>query len=258
MGYDLRAAEFGSSPTTRHRSHRVGIHDIPVDSVVLDVGCGTGHSTVFALDTSRVRMVVGVDLSAAMLRRAVQEHANSPEVAWTQGDAERLPYPANVFDVVISRRALSHLPDPCSAFNEIARVARPGASVNVTLFGDRAMGRPVERILRAAIRDVVADRATELISLFAPPSIALVDAAAYGAGLDASSLTATTNYAWDDPDRLVDGLLNAVAYMRCRLEAAEIDEVTQRMRNAARAMAGERGLEDWSYEIYYQGTKPVT
>ncbi len=256
-GYDLRAAEFGSSPTKRHRSHRVGVPDIPNGAVVLDVGCGTGRSTAPVLATNRARMVVGVDLSAAMLRRAIEEHTSAHEVAWTQGDAEWLPYPSSAFDVVISRRALSHLPDPCDAFKEIARVTRPGGIVDVTLFGDRAMGRPVERMLRSALREVAGSRADDLIGLFTPPTIATVDAAAYGADLRTSSLAATTTYAWDDPDRLVGGLLNAVAYMRPHLSEIELDEVTRRLRSAVQAAASERGLEDWSYEIHYQGSRPT-
>lgn len=257
LGYDLRAPEFGKSSTRRHRAHRMAAPDIPDGAHVLDVGAGTGSSTAPLIEQNAAAVVIGLDLSAAMLRRALDSSRGRAGVGWVQGDAERLPLADRSFDLVVSRRTLSHLPDPCDAFEEIARVLKPGGAVDVTLFGDRALGRPVERFLRTALRKTLDDRADELIGLFRPPAIATVDAAAHAAGLASVDLTATTTYGWGDPDDLVDGLLVATMYLRSGLTADEVERVGDRLRDLARVAAADRGLEDWSYEISYRGTKPA-
>jgi len=256
-GYDFRAPEFGLSPPRQHDPNRVALPEIHPGAVVLDVGCGTGQLAASIVTTCQASLFVGLDLSAAMLRRAVTEQASSKETAWTQGDAERLPYACEHFDVVISRRVLSHLPDPCDAFREIARVVRPGGAIDITMIGDRGMGRPIERLLRSTVREVVGTRAEALISLFVPPTISMVDAAAHTAGLEPTSLNATTVYTWGEPDSLAIRLLDAVAYMRPHLSEVELADIAERLLHVARVTAGPRGLEDWSYEISYKGTKPT-
>jgi SAM-dependent methyltransferase len=44
------------------------------------------------------------------------------------GDAVRLPFPDATFDLVLAVEVLEHLPDPATAIDELARVARPGAT----------------------------------------------------------------------------------------------------------------------------------
>jgi SAM-dependent methyltransferase len=44
------------------------------------------------------------------------------------GDAGRLPFPDATFDLVLAVEVLEHLPDPALALDELARVARPGAT----------------------------------------------------------------------------------------------------------------------------------
>ncbi len=44
------------------------------------------------------------------------------------GDAGQLPFPDGTFDLVLAVEVLEHLPDPARALDELARVARPGAT----------------------------------------------------------------------------------------------------------------------------------
>ena len=126
LGYDLRAPEFGKGATRRHRAHRMAVPEVAHGARVLDVGAGTGRSTAPVIEQNSAAVVIGLDLSAAMLRRALDSFRG--RVGWVQGDAERLPLADRSFDLVVSRRALSHLPDPCEAFREIARVL-PGRAM---------------------------------------------------------------------------------------------------------------------------------
>ena len=64
-------------------------------SRALDVGCGTGLSTVALLDAAR--SAVGVDSSAAMLGHAIPAPGR---LAFVVGAAERLPFPDHAFDLI--------------------------------------------------------------------------------------------------------------------------------------------------------------
>ncbi|WP_435344718.1 class I SAM-dependent methyltransferase [Haloarchaeobius sp. HRN-SO-5] len=84
---------------------------------VLDVGCGTGELTgVLAEETDGT--VVGVDADRSLLAHAREV---APVVA---GDATRLPFPDDSFDLVVCQALLINLPDPAAAVREFARVAR--------------------------------------------------------------------------------------------------------------------------------------
>ena len=45
------------------------------------------------------------------------------------GDAANIPYPADTFDVVVSRLAIHHFSDPDPIVREMARVCRPAGRV---------------------------------------------------------------------------------------------------------------------------------
>ena len=255
LGYDLRAPSFGHSPAQRHGSRPVPVPKVPSGSTVLDVGCGTGAATQPLVAQETAGLVVGLDLSAGMLRRARQMFLGNPTVHLVQADAERLPFHSSSFNTIVSHRSLSHLPDPCGAFQELARVLGPGGVVDITLIGDRALGRPIERLFRMVLREILGPLAQPLIDLYRPPTISAVDVAAYSAGLLVNQLTAVTTHNWGEPHRLVDRLLVATTYIQAQLDRDDANRVATRLHARATNACGPRGLMDWSYEIHYVGRK---
>ena len=101
--YDVLLGPFiRSLRPTGFRLFRPGRH-----TNVLEVGCGTGMQ--LALFRAQGCRVTGIDLSTAMLRVARARLDRGTLVC--RGDAARLPYPAETFDLVLATLVL-HEMDP--------------------------------------------------------------------------------------------------------------------------------------------------
>ncbi len=82
---------------------------------ILDVGCGEGALTR-VLREECSGGVVGCDLDARLLAKL--------EGSTVRGDAYRLPFAADGFDLVVCQALLINLSDPGGALDEFVRVAR--------------------------------------------------------------------------------------------------------------------------------------
>ncbi len=94
----------------------------------VDVGCGTGELSRAILESGDPRSVRGVDPSAAFVAFA-QDRIRDDRAAFTNGDAQSLPYADGSADVVVSGLVLNFVPDPVKVVLESARVARPGGTL---------------------------------------------------------------------------------------------------------------------------------
>lgn len=94
----------------------------------LDIGCGTGVFTELVLDTCSPATMVAVDPSEAQIELArsklVAQRADFRVV-----DAQSLPFPDGVFDVVASALVINFIPDRPRALAEMRRVTHPGGMV---------------------------------------------------------------------------------------------------------------------------------
>ncbi len=96
---------------------------------VLDLAAGTGTSSQPFAD--RRAHVVPCDFSLGMLR--VGKRAR-PRLAFTAGDATRLPFPDATFDAVTISFGLRNIVDPDAGLREMLRVTRPGGRLVVCEF----------------------------------------------------------------------------------------------------------------------------
>jgi SAM-dependent methyltransferase len=96
---------------------------LPDDSLVLDVGCGTGRW--LARYRKRRLRPVGLDAAPGMLQRAANRNLSCPLVAAV---AQHLPFPNETFALVSAVTVIQHIaPDgQRQALQEMARVIRPG------------------------------------------------------------------------------------------------------------------------------------
>jgi malonyl-CoA O-methyltransferase len=90
---------------------------------VLDAGCGTGRYARI-LRAGGGRLVVAVDVSAAMLARA-----SADGVARVRGDIRALPFADASFDLVVSGLMLPDIAELDRVAREWHRVLRPGGLV---------------------------------------------------------------------------------------------------------------------------------
>lgn len=96
---------------------------------VLDLAAGTGTSSEpFAAAGARV---VPCDFSLGMLRVGKQRRQ---DMAFTAGDATRLPFADGVFDAVTISFGLRNVVDVDAALREMLRVTRPGGRLVVCEF----------------------------------------------------------------------------------------------------------------------------
>jgi SAM-dependent methyltransferase len=103
---------------------------VPPGKRWLDVGCGTGALTGMIVAMASPAHVDAVDRSEGYVAYA-REQVTDPRVRFHVADAQALPSDDAAYDAVVSGLVLNFVPDPARAAAEMARVARPGATVAV-------------------------------------------------------------------------------------------------------------------------------
>jgi ubiquinone/menaquinone biosynthesis C-methylase UbiE len=106
--------------------HRVASAADLVGKDVLEVGSGRGGGASFVARHHRPAKVTGADFSPQAVALCRRRHAGVPNLAFTVGDAEHLPFSDASFDAVLnveSSHCYGHID---KFFAEAARVLRPG------------------------------------------------------------------------------------------------------------------------------------
>ena len=101
---------------------------------VLDIGSGAGtDSLVAAQMVGEQGHVTGIDMTSPMLAkaRAAAAELGLTNVEFVEGEAERLPFADESFDVVISNGVIDLIPDKDAVFSEIFRVLKPGGRIQI-------------------------------------------------------------------------------------------------------------------------------
>jgi ubiquinone/menaquinone biosynthesis C-methylase UbiE len=99
---------------------------------LLDVGCGTGASTMALLRAAPEAEIIAVDASARMLRRAAGKGFPS-RVRFVHCTAEDLPTSgiSGPFDGILAAYLIRNLADPDACLRQLRSLLRPGARLAV-------------------------------------------------------------------------------------------------------------------------------
>jgi len=92
---------------------------------ILDVGTGPGYLPLRISEVLPGSEVIGIDISKDMIRVA-RKNAEGKNVKFLVGDASKMPFEDDSFDLVVSTGSLHHWRNPVNVLNEIYRVLRPG------------------------------------------------------------------------------------------------------------------------------------
>jgi ubiquinone/menaquinone biosynthesis C-methylase UbiE/DNA-binding transcriptional ArsR family regulator len=116
--------------------HRFDLHAVlpllPSDWTIADLGCGAGD--LAALLAKHVKTVIGVDNSAEMLKTAKKRASTLANLDLRKGDLIDLPLKDAEADAALMILALTYIPDPQIAINEMSRAIKsPGRAIIIDL-----------------------------------------------------------------------------------------------------------------------------
>lgn len=121
----------------RHIRKRIGINDyINRKKIrrILDLGCGNGNHIIFFAEQGFT--VYGIDISREAIKIAKKWlKQKGLKAQLTVGDAEKLPYKNNYFDLVVSHGVFDHISfsKAKNAIEEVQRVLVPEGYLFITL-----------------------------------------------------------------------------------------------------------------------------
>lgn len=165
-GYERWAENYDQTPNpllALEERHLTNILPNVEGSNVLDLGCGTGRWLARLLERG-ARTVVGIDLSAAMLR--VARRTLGIHNRLVLADCLQLPFQASVFDVALSSFAVNHIRHLDPMAHELARAMKPRGRLLISEMHPKAYARgwrPGFRDARSSVRIETVSHSTESI-----------------------------------------------------------------------------------------------
>ena len=128
--YDLMNRLMTAGQDVRWRREVVRRAEIPARGRTLDLGAGTGDLAREIQRQLPDSYPVAADFTLEMMRVG-KNHPASSTLDWSAADALHLPFPAGIFDAVVSGFLLRNVIDVPKALDEQFRVLQPGGRVVV-------------------------------------------------------------------------------------------------------------------------------
>ena len=123
--------------------------------ICIDIGCGTGNLDVELAKRSDFT-IIGLDIDPDMkplFEKRIREAGFQDRIRFVVGDAQQLPFEDDYADVIVSRGALTFIPDIGKCLREVARVLKP---TGVAFLGGRYLYTPRQyKISNEALKKIV-------------------------------------------------------------------------------------------------------
>jgi len=203
--WGARAADWAATEEQQLPTYEAAIERarIGTGTHLLEVACGSGVFLRAAAD--RGAHVTGLDASPALLEVA---RARVPEADLHVGDLQFLPYEDDAFDVVAGFNAFFFASDMVAALREAGRVAAPGGTVVIQVWGRH--GTCALDVIKPVVRPFFPGYDPDAPP---PPDLAepgVLESLAGAAGLTPhGAFDVAWAYAYEDDDALTRGLLAA-------------------------------------------------
>lgn len=102
----------------------------PTGLVVLDAGCGSGM--FFSQVAGKVEIIVGVDISRKLLKKAKAQGKLLGNVMVVRADADHLPFRSGIFGAAFGFTMLQNMPKPTQTLHEIKGAVADDGKIVVT------------------------------------------------------------------------------------------------------------------------------
>jgi SAM-dependent methyltransferase len=221
--HDLMLAPYGR--------HLLAAAALGADETVVDIGCGTGQTTVEAArSVTTTGRAVGMDRSTTMLAAATRRAAAADvqNIHFVLGDAESHRFRRGKATVAISRFGTLGFADPVAAFANLRVALAPGGRLCLTAWADEQ-----DNAWSTIPRRVLAER----LPGSRPPHdrqgapFAFADAARIEQVLADAGYVDVQARRVDEPVRVGSDIADAVAFLRATaaaaLSAGTVDEATR-------------------------------
>ena len=145
----------GTDRRWRRRAVRI-IAEHARPRTILDVATGTGDLAIEALRLGADK-ITGIDISTRMLdegRRKIERMGVSDRIELIRGDAARIGFADNTFDVVMSAFGVRNFGNTLAGLTEMCRVVNPGGMIMVLEFS-RPAWFPLKQIYGLYFRRIL-------------------------------------------------------------------------------------------------------
>jgi ubiquinone/menaquinone biosynthesis C-methylase UbiE len=123
--------------------------------ICIDVGCGSGNLDVELAKRSELT-IIGLDIDPdckPLFEKTVREAGLQDRVSFVVGDAQKMPFPDDHADLIVSRGALIFIPDIGQCLREVDRVLKPRG---VAFLGGRYVYTPKQhKISTQRLKEIV-------------------------------------------------------------------------------------------------------
>lgn len=124
------------------RQYNVSEHlQLQGDENILEVGCASGKFLSLLQTNGHKGPLTGFDQSEAMLAEAAK---TNNLIEWKRGDASKLPFETNCYDLIIARHMLYHVKDVEKTIQGFHKVIRAGGTLLATTNSSVTLPRIVE------------------------------------------------------------------------------------------------------------------
>jgi ubiquinone/menaquinone biosynthesis C-methylase UbiE len=128
VDYDTISQVYDSSRVANSETIKnlIGLLRLDSDSVILDMGCGTGNYSAALQGVAK--QVIGIDKSQAMIDQALLKY---PTLKLIKGDVTDLPYKTDTFDGCFAIDVLHHVGQKSKFIQEAYRILRKGGRLAI-------------------------------------------------------------------------------------------------------------------------------